>query len=376
MGKKLIIGTNALEYPQKRNFGDLPFEKFSVQKIPDICRIIDYFYFKLKKRNHPFFHNTFFDFGINKANVLHFFNTVSLSNKPWVVTFENEVPRPNLNSKYLTKRLTHNSCKKIIAFSHRAKEIETFFLNKHPELKAAVLNKLIVLQPSQKLQIESIDEKKWETPLCFTFVGVDFFRKGGAEVLKAAEKLINEGFEFKLNIVSRLKYGGWKDEHITEMDVHLAKEIIEKHKAVITHYYSLPANDILKLFSQSHVGLLPSYGETYGYSGLEAQACGCPIITPDMPPFDEFNNNEMGWLIKVPLKSGNGTMESDLRKHNLLAFQEALTIGLYESMKEAIINNELLRKKAAASLKNIRENHSPLKAAQLLEEIYLNAILK
>ncbi len=183
--KKYIIGTNSLDYNPKRNFGGLPFKSFTFKKKMDFCRIIDYIYFKINKKSHSFFSNTFFDFGLNKVSLFHFFNSVSLSNKPWVVTFENEIPRPYLKSKYLVKRLTHKSCKKIIPFCERAKDIEIYLLDVYPEFKQQILDKLIVLQPAQSLHVKSIQEKDYQKPIVFTFVGVDFFRKGGAENLMA-----------------------------------------------------------------------------------------------------------------------------------------------------------------------------------------------
>lgn len=372
--RKIIVGTNSLDYNPRRNFGGLPYRNFVVQKKMDLFRILDYFYFKIKNKSHPFFSNAFFDFGLNNADLYHFFNSVSFSNKPWLVTFENEIPRPYLKSEYMVRRLTHSSCKKIIAFCNRAKEIETYLLDKYPGLKQAVLEKLIVLQPSQTLYIQSVAAKNYSGPVVFTFVGVDFFRKGGAEILQAAEQLINDGFDFRLNIVSRLQKGSWKDEHITLKDIEEAKRVIEKYKQIITHHYSLPTEKIMQLFMESHVGLLPSYGETYGYVVLEAQACGCPVITPAMPPFDEFNNEQMGWMVKVPLKKRNGVMDSDLSGENLQLFRNALRTGLYTAMKDAINNKEALKVKAANAIENIREKHSPEKNAEFLEELYRQAI--
>ena len=372
--KKYIIGTNSLDYNPKRNFGGLPFKSFTIKKTMDFCRVMDYIYFKIKKKSHPFFSNTFFDFGLNNIRMFHFFNSVSLSDKPWVVTFENEIPRPYLKSKKLVKRLTHKSCKKIIAFCDRAKNIEIYLLDKYPEFKQVILDKLIVLQPAQQLYVQSVSEKDYSQPVTFTFVGVDFFRKGGAEILKASERLISEGYDFKLNIVSQLKKGGWKDEHVTETDIEKAKEIIQRNDRFITHYYSLPSDKIMNLFKQSHIGLLPSYGETYGYVVLEAQACGCAVITSNMPPFQEFNNNTFGWLIDVPLKPRNGTLDSDLSGENLKLFQNALFEGLYKSMKEGIENMELLKEKARLSIEHIKNDHDPEKRVKILEEIYFNAL--
>jgi hypothetical protein len=205
MQNKYIVGTNSLDYNPKRNFGGLPFKSFVVQKKIDLFRILDYLYFKIKKKSHPFFSNAFFDLNLNTVKLYHFFNSVPLTSRPWVVTFENEVPRPYLKSKKLVRALAKDNCIKIIAFCQRAKKIETFLLDSHPEYKQKILGKMIVLQPSQQLHVQSANEKDFNSTVTFTFVGVDFFRKGGEEVLKVAEQLISEGHQFRLNIVSRLQ---------------------------------------------------------------------------------------------------------------------------------------------------------------------------
>lgn len=376
MEKQYIVGTNSLDYPSKRNFGSLPYKMFRVEKKMDLFRMIDFIYFKITHKSHPFFSNSFFDFGINKVQLFHFFNSVPITSKPWIVTYENEIPRPYLRSSVLLKQLCHPNCKKIIAFCERAKDIEIFWLNKHPEIKDRILSKLVVIQPSQKLYIGSVNEKDYAGPVTFTFVGVDFFRKGGADILRVALDLIKEGFDFRLNIVSQLKKGSWKDEHVKDSEIKEIKDVLQQNKSVITHYHSLSSDKVIDLFKNSHVGLLPSYGETYGYVVLEAQACGCPVITTAMPPFPEFNSNEYGWLIDVPVKERNGIMDSDLSGDNLHKFKEALYNGLYNSMKEAINNKEIIKKKAQLAIDHIRIDHSPEKRAEAIEEIYLSAIDK
>ncbi|MFW2788163.1 glycosyltransferase, partial [Acinetobacter baumannii] len=48
-----------------------------------------------------------------------------------------------------------------------------------------------------------------------------------------------------------------------------------------------------------HIGLLPTWADTFGYSVLEFQACGCPVISTDVRALSEINNNDIGWLINV-----------------------------------------------------------------------------
>lgn len=374
--EKKIIGTNSLTYNPKRNFGGLPFTNYVVEKRLDLFRIFNHFYFKIFKRSHSYFSNSYFDFGINRVSLYHFFNVVPITRKPWVVTYENEIPRPYLHSNFLLRRLAAPNCLRIIAFCDRARRVEEFLLNSHPRFKDVILKKLIVIQPAQELRLNSIDEKNYDRPLVFTFVGVDFYRKGGLEVLKAVERLLKDGFDLRLNIVSKLNVGKWKDEHISLSDQTEARDIIKRNPTIIKHDYSLPPGKVLDLFLNSHVALLPSFGETYGYVVLEAQACGCPVITPNLPPFEEFNSNDRGWLLDVPSVERFGVKESDLKDGRSGLFCRAIEEGLYLAMKEALLDKELVRLKAINSLEYIRTEHSPEKTASLIEAIYDEAFSK
>ncbi|MGZ4048204.1 MAG: glycosyltransferase, partial [Bacteroidia bacterium] len=59
---------------------------------------------------------------------------------------------------------------------------------------------------------------------------------------------------------------------------------------------------------------------------------------------------------------------------NLIKSQTMLSDGIYKAMKEAIENKELLKQKAANAIEHIRVNHDPEKKAELLEQIYFDAI--
>ena len=50
----------------------------------------------------------------------------------------------------------------------------------------------------------------------------------------------------------------------------------------ITHYETLPNDYVLELMREQHVGLLPTWSDTYGYSVLEFQGIGVPVITTNV----------------------------------------------------------------------------------------------
>ena len=62
----------------------------------------------------------------------------------------------------------------------------------------------------------------------------------------------------------------------------------------ISYVPKLTNNETLELMKKSHIGLLPTYADTYGYSVLEFQAAGCPVITTNVRALPEINNNNLG----------------------------------------------------------------------------------
>lgn len=63
---------------------------------------------------------------------------------------------------------------------------------------------------------------------------------------------------------------------------------------------TVPREEIIKMYQNSDVAVLPSKWEGLGLTFLEAIGCGLPIITVDAPPMNEFVvDGETGFLCKV-----------------------------------------------------------------------------
>ncbi|MFN3531093.1 MAG: glycosyltransferase [Candidatus Brocadia sp.] len=63
---------------------------------------------------------------------------------------------------------------------------------------------------------------------------------------------------------------------------------------------TVPREEIIKMYQNADVAVLPSKWEGLGLTFLEAIGCGLPIITVDAPPMTEFvENNKTGFLCRV-----------------------------------------------------------------------------
>ena len=126
-----IIGTNKKGYAQIRNFVNLP-HSYSFIEERDVFTTLLNQYFRFTKKVHPFYQFLHYNPGFSKVKLRHFFNTISFNNIPWIVTFETTLPRlgntPKWIYKLAVKRLASNACKKIIAISQNAYNLQLEYI--------------------------------------------------------------------------------------------------------------------------------------------------------------------------------------------------------------------------------------------------------
>lgn len=128
----------------------------------------------------------------------------------------------------------------------------------------------------------------------------------------------------------------------------------------------------MQILCNSHVALLPTYADTYGYFVLEAQACGCPVISTDIRALPEINNNECGWVINVP-KDGNGNAIINTQEQRQ-AFSANLQEKLESIVQKIICNPAVILDKGQKALGQIKTKHSPHLHANSLLAIYSQEI--
>ena len=336
---------------------------------------------------------SFTDFDLNRVDLLHFFNAVSFGTTPWITTFETIVPRfRNARSCHIGRNcdyssLTHepktlkalqalsgDACRKLIALSKCSLKMQVDFLDHFPEYRSQIEPKLINLHPPQPLLIEEYDSKQLalDDQIRFMFVGNAFFRKGGIEILESfQEARKNNGYDLRLIIVSSLSIDDYATKE-TKEDVARAKRLIDENRDWVEYSGRLRNQQVIDLMKSAHIGLLPTYADTYGYSVLEFQAAGCPVISTNVRALPEINDNEMGWVIEIPR---NRLGEAIYVTHEDRAEISALIKnGLASAISEIMENRLAIRRKASAALKHIKDDHSPTEYARRLGELYHQAL--
>ena len=87
-------------------------------------------------------------------------------------------------------------------------------------------------------------------------------------------------------------------------------------------------NNIAELLPKYNLFTLPSKGEAFALSPIEALACGIPILVSDYPPYPEFVKSDFGYIVNREDKK-----------------------AIHNSLNELLQDKELLRSKSYAARK-------------------------
>lgn len=309
-----------------------------------------------------------------RNGVIHTFNSCIKSQMPWICTFESVVPRTNCTRKrdwdkidHLTckaaKLLAKDNCLQCLALSEAAYKLQKDFLS---SLKGRVSegdiekikSKTTVLHPPQEVlitQAEIVKKFSSANKKEFIFVGHDFFRKGGKEIVDTLKKLENE-YNFHLTIISKMEY----DDYASMATKEERDEYLEFFEDCdwITYYEEMDNEQVIQLCKNMHIGLLPTFADTYGYSVLEMQACGCTMVTTDIRALPEINNSQCGYICHLPhdefgeayyySAEQRKEMKQNLKRELEVTFKEILAAQMSQ-----------LCEKAINSVKRIEKMHNP-----------------
>lgn len=352
---------------------------------------------KLKMSPEEMVAKLFYDFKMiipTGCDVFHFFNCINLGkHSKWVISVESGVPWPvsvtrcvesedaDLSSiaqdKYVERRikaLANSNCLGLLALSHCTENIQREIIKQFPQYESIIAKKMITLLPPQKLVINDVKEKKvtWseEVPLTFIYVGSDFYRKGGRETVLVLSEL-HKRYSFKLILISSMAVDE-KRYMRSENDEKESKCLIERNKDWIEYYDRLPNTEVLEKMKKAHVCLLPTWMDTFAYSVLEAQACGTPVISTSLRALTEINNENVGWLIDVPVNRLNNPLHLTREQQDI--FSEKLLNGLYDKVEYVLQHREEIKDKAMKCLVKIKDYHSPQKYEEKLRMVYQGRI--
>ncbi|WP_312240699.1 glycosyltransferase [Pantoea sp.] len=378
--------TNTL-YPERRNILINPENNYINLKTRNLFYYVNPLRQRLLHKNKCFAFLPLPLITSGTPEIFHLFNEVAITRRKWVATFETELPRvlpvagvakqDNPELHQLTSHVLKDNCLGLIAISDSALHMQKKLFSKTPAIAERIAAKTLVMHPPQTLFRQQKPAKK-DDILRLVFVGNEFYRKGGAEVVLAISQLLLEGALSEDRLEVHLIGDMSKHHNVAHRQFQDAASFYRNIELAITrhrcfrHQQSMANDALLALFARSDVGLLPTWQETYGFSVLEMQASGCPVITSNVRALPEINPASAGWLLEQPLDDDREFAVNSPEQ------RERVRHGLIEQLKSTLLaivaHPGQLQEKGEGAIRRIREHHDPLSYRLRLNEIYQRGV--
>lgn len=195
--KKILVITNQRGYNELRNFLGRETKKYKVYRVRDLNSISFALFKLIINHSSKILLQCYSGFSFKKHDLVHLWNGISFRKQPFVSTLEMPDYMGYKEGSYLLslKRCYWKSkyCKKIIFISDWAQKHTLLAWREYYDDKTyfMIKNKCTILHPPQKLPV-SIKRKDPVSCIKLLFVGRDFYRKGGLELLYTVNKLTTE----------------------------------------------------------------------------------------------------------------------------------------------------------------------------------------
>jgi glycosyltransferase involved in cell wall biosynthesis len=369
-GGKIRIGTNrGVLYCQERNIL-LPYDHFEIRREWDFAALLNHGYACLGKGPHPKYYWLHDDLGFSRSRLFHLYNAVSRSDKPWIATAESSFSELKSPAFDPFEFLARDSCKAILHLSQWGYDLQLRHL--HPGLKDAILPKMQVCHPPQKVLADESSPKDFRRrAVRFVLVGNSFYRKGGYETLTALERLRKQGYRFTMDVVGSLFYGERNHRAFGGERPAQVKRIAAQNPGCYTFHGMLRHAETLDVMRKCDVGLLPSLKDRYGFAVLEYMACGLPAVTTNQRVFPEVNDDDRGWIARLPTENREIRWTTPEEKRNSSVLLEKELFRIFRAILE---NPEQISEKSPRAVEYIRRHHGPDVFRRRMEERYFRAI--
>ena len=277
----------------------------------------------------------------------------------------------------LTKGLlARDNLKRIIIGSNAA----TKDIQRYAKINdSKILDKMIVVYPGiRQIDDSVLQRKKKGQKINILFVGIDFVRKGGMQLLDAFEMLQKKFDNLQLTVVSFF-CDGIERQFDPGKKREIAKRKIANNPDIV--FVRKPEREVIfnQYYPKADIFILPTMEESFGLALVEAQAFGLPVVATDIYAIPEIvESNKSGLLIKVKNnkfikkpnrfsnKKGQYIIPKDLN--------DQLTEGIYSKLKLLIEDNSLREKLGKEGLKIARTKFSVQKRNKSIKKIYEKAI--
>ena len=116
------------------------------------------------------------------------------------------------------------------------------------------------------------------------FVGSEYPRKNFAGLVESFSKLKSQG-EFKNLKLVKVGRAGRPEAKFRKHTLQVVEELGLSNEVVLTGYVA--REDLPAYYSGAECFVLPSFYEGFGFTPLEAMACGCPVVVSNVASLPE-----------------------------------------------------------------------------------------
>jgi glycosyltransferase involved in cell wall biosynthesis len=321
-----------------------------------------------------------------RYDLVHSFNRIPLTSKPWIVTFESKLPRTLGGGEQLRNvlraRLLEPSCRRVIAMSAYARR-QFVEQNQHWNCLEQALAKVEIIHPSVPTPAARNPKKlPLSGRLKLLFVGNDFARKGGIVSLRLARMALQRKINLEVHIISKLRYGNTSYcDHVNSKYYESDLKLLSSLENVFFHGEQ-PNKTVLEQFGKTHLNLLPTIDDTYGYSVLEGYAAGAPALTTDVCALPEFViPGANGIRLRLAQQAGGRWEHIHEQRRDTRRFWDVLDSTYDNLASQALTQIEALLDSPGAyerlshgALQWIRDHHDPKLVGGQLDRLYETSI--
>lgn len=314
----------------------------------------------------------------NSVHLMHTNNHIPFSFHPFVLSFENELPR------YLGKvkkwmlqmginRLLSPKCKRILGISSIAVELakESFSSMGYDELAS----KIDLFRGGVDFCTDSIKlpNVKQTDPLRLLFVGRAGFSKGLIPTVEAVETARNGGLNVELSIISKLVGGEYVLKEFMPDAQEWEKRILSK--SYIRLQKSSTNREVRAAMRTHDLLVFPTLDETLGWVVIEAGLERLPAVATNVFALPELIDNETtGSIIDLDLgrqRRWKGIFLDGSRLSD--AIEKAYSTihhHIVSLLHRASLDRSILRKWGEGARTKLEAMYNPVKAGRALAEIY------
>lgn len=239
-----------------------------------------------------------------RHDIIHAFNFVPIGIKPFIVSFEGELPRvmgdddAALRARRFLRRCYFSSrCRGLFPISQFALKLLRNYARDWPEIQEDRFQPTVVYP---NIPLRGSPKNRNPEGLVLTFVGAHWARKGGAVCARLSAFLTRRGISHQMHIVSSLQYGStiYTDSQASFYQPDIA---LLQADPIMVHG-GLQNQRVLDLMQNSDFLLLPTLDDSFGFSLLEAMAAGTPCIATNICAIPEIIDDGIdGLLIDMPV---------------------------------------------------------------------------